>query len=44
MQGRAAESHATGVVLGKGWNPRLTLKTFERLWDEMVGLRALSAV
>ena len=34
----AVQDFATSVVLGKDWIPRLTLKTFERLRDEMVCL------
>ena len=32
----AAQGCVTSVVLGKDWVPRLTLASFERLFDEMV--------
>ena len=33
----AVKGWCTSCVLGKDWIPRLTLATFERLRDEMVG-------
>ena len=35
---RAAQEFCTSVFLGKDWIPRLTVNSFERLRDEMVGL------
>ena len=37
----AVQDFATSVVLGKDWIPRLTLRSFERLRDEMVSHRVL---
>ena len=34
---RAAQEFCTSVFLGKDWIPRLTVNSFERLRDEMVG-------
>ena len=39
---KATRDFCTSVVLGKDWIPRLTLRTFERLRDEMVCLPALA--
>ena len=33
---KASRDFCTSVVLGKDWIPRLTLRTFENLRDEMV--------